>query len=138
MFRVRNIKDDKWESGEFFISHNGDLAKVSVTKSMFGNEKTSIRLLLESNYVWQQDTGYDDKYGNRIYEGDICKITIDDEHIICVVAYIPSRASYMLLDNKHSAYYTFHNEVREQIEVVGNVFDNKNLVEFEEDEEVAE
>lgn len=133
MFRVRNIEKDKWEIGEFYVSHDGVLAKVNRLKSMFGNEKISIKLLSDVKYVRQQDTGYADKYGNRIYEGDICKITIDDEHIICVVAYIPSRASYMLLDNKYSAYYTFHNEVREQIEVVGNVFDNKNLVELEEE-----
>jgi len=137
MFRVRNIKEDKWEIGEFYVSHDGVLAKVNREKSIFGNEKISIKLLPDTKYVWQQDSGYDDKYGNHIYEGDICKITIDDEHIICVVAYIPSRASYMLLDNKHSAYYTFHNEVREQIEVVGNVFDNKNLVELEEEKGVG-
>lgn len=138
MFRVRNIKDNKWEIGEFYISYNGDLVRVNREKSMFNKEKVSIKLLPDTKYVWQQDSGYNDKYGNRIYEGDICKITIDDEHIICVVAYIPSRASYMLLDNKHSAYYTFHNEVREQIEVVGNVFDNDNLVEFEDIKETNE
>lgn len=131
MFRVRNIEKDKWEIGEFYVSHDGVLVKVNREKSMFGNEKISIKLLSDVKYVWQQDTGYSDKHGNYIYEGDICKITVGDEHIVCVVAYIPSRASYMLLDNKYSAYYTFHNEVREQIEVVGNVFDNDNLVEFE-------
>lgn len=127
MFRVRDIKQNKWLRGDYYLSQNGDL--LSSDKKMFGTEKLS--LMSETRYVWQQDTGYDDKNGQRIYEGDICAINVDDESIICVVAYIPSRASYMLLDNKYSAYYTFHNEVREQIEVVGNVFDNNNLIELE-------
>ena len=134
MFRVRDTKEDKWLRGDYYLSQNGDL--LSYDKKMFNKEKLS--LMSETRYVWQQDTGYDDKNGQRIYEGDICRITIGDKHIICVVAYIPSRASYMLLDNKYSAYYTFHNEVREQIEVIGSVFENQNLVEFEEAEEVSE
>lgn len=134
MFRVRDTKENKWLRGDYYLSQKGDL--LSSDKKMFGTEKLS--LMSETRYVWQQDTGYDDKNGQRIYEGDICRINIDDEFIICVVAYIPSRASYMLLDNKHSAYYTFHNEVREQIEVVGNVFDNDNLVEFEDIKETNE
>lgn len=134
MFRVRDIKENKWLRGDYFISQNSDL--LMLEKKSFGRENLS--LMSDTRYVWQQDTGYDDKNGQRIYEGDICKITVGDEHIICVVAYIPSRASYMLLDNKYSAYYTFHNEVREQIEIVGNVFENQNLIEFEEAEEVSE
>lgn len=134
MFRVRDTKENKWLRGDYYLSQNGDL--LSSDKKMFGTEKLS--LMSETRYVWQQDTGYDDRNSQRIYEGDICKINIDDECIICVVAYIPSCASYMLLDNKHSAYYTFHNEVRERIEVVGNVFENNNLIEFEEAEEVSE
>lgn len=134
MFRVRDTKENKWLRGDYYLSQNGDL--LSSDKKMFGAEKLS--LMSDTRYVWQQDIGYDDKNGKHIYEGDICKIAVGDEHIICVVAYIPSRASYMLLDNKYSAYYTFHNEVREQIEIVGNVFENQNLVEFEEAEEVSE
>ena len=125
MFRVRNIKDDKWEIGEFHISNNGDLMKVNVTKSKFGKEKIDINLLSENKYVWQQDIGYDDKYGNHIYEGDICRIETSDGFIMCVVAYIPSRASYMMLDNENSKYYEFHNEAKDYIEIVGNVFDGK-------------
>lgn len=66
MFRVRNIKDNKWEIGEFYISYNGDLVRVNREKSMFNKEKVSIKLLPDTKYVWQQDSGYNDKYGNRI------------------------------------------------------------------------
>lgn len=134
MFRIWDNKQQCWLRGDYYLSQNGDL--LSSDKKVFGTEKLS--LMSEARYVWQQDTGYDDKNGQRIYEGDICRITIDNEHIVCIVSYIPSRASYMLLDNKYSAYYTFHNEVRELIEIVGNVFENQNMIEFEEAEEVSE
>ncbi len=132
MFRVRNIKDNKWEVGEFHISNNGDLMKVNVEKTAFGKEKISMKLLSDSKYVWQQDIGYDDKHGNHIYEGDICRIETSNGFIVCVVAYIPSRASYMMLDNENSKYYEFFVEARDYIEIVGNVFDNENLAKFEE------
>lgn len=134
MFRIWDNKQQCWLRGDYYLSQNGDL--LSSDKKVFGTEKLS--LMSDTRYVWQQDTGYDDKNGQRIYEGDICRITIDNEHIVCIVSYIPSRASYMLLDNKYSAYYTFHNEVRELIEIVGNVFENQNMIEFEEAEEVSE
>lgn len=138
MFRVRNIKDNKWEIGEFYISHRGDLVQIKTTKSKFGKEKISMRLLSDNKCVWQEDIGYDDKNGNPIFEGDICRIRNAEGFVICVVAYIPSYAAYMLLDNKESKYYEFYNEIRDRIEIVGNIFDSRNLIELEEGEEVSE
>ena len=128
MFRIWDNKQQCWLRGDYYLSQNGDL--LSSDKKMFGTEKLS--LMSEARYVWQQDTGYDDKNGRRIYEGDICRIEISNGAAVCVVAYIPSRAAYMLLDNNKSEFYGFYNEARDKIEIVGNVFDDQNLAVFEE------
>lgn len=138
MFRVRNIESNKWEIGEFYISHRGDLVQIKTTKPKFGKERVSIKLLSDNKYVWQEDIGYDDKNSNPIFEGDICKIETAEKTVVCVVAYVPSCAAYMLLDNKESKFYNFYNKTRNLIEIVGNVFEDHDLIEFEEDKEVED
>lgn len=134
MFRVRDIKEDKWLRGDYFLSQNDDL--VMLEKKAFGRGKISI--MSDTRYVCQRDIGYDDKNGRRIYEGDICRISTDEKVADCVVAYVPSYAAYMMFDYKNSEYYEFYQEVQERTTVVGNVFENKNLIEVEEVSETEE
>lgn len=131
MFRVYDTKEQCWLCGDYYISQYGDL--FSSEEKMFGNVK--LHLKSDNRYIWQQDIGYFDKNDQLIFEGDICEITVDDTVIVCVVAYIPERAAYMLLDYKYNAYYQFYDEVKELISVVGNVCENQNLIEFEQEEE---
>lgn len=104
-------------------------------KWVLGLFSKKLKLLFgeKDRYYIHHSLEYYDKNYIPVYEGDICRITPGDEPILCVVAYIPDRAAYMLLDYKHDVYYRFHDEVRDMIEVVGNVLENPELVEFEEE-----
>ena len=134
MYRLYDHKEKAWVRDDFYVSFFGDVYLSK--KTLFGNDKMS--LASENQYTLHQDIGYYDKNGRLIFEGDICEIVIDDKVLVCVVAYVAERASYMLLDYKYNSYYQFYEGVKERVEVIGNVLENQNLVEFESDELAGE
>ena len=127
MFRVYDNANKKWVNKEVFLSMNGEL--MMCVDSIFGTNR--IRPLSDEKYTWHQSIGVCDKYDKMIYEGDICEIELEGETIYCLVAYIHERASYMLLDNKYSAAYGFYKEVIDRIKIVGNIFENGDLISYE-------
>ena len=118
MFRVYDNVTHKWCADEFCLSSYGDLFIVKNT--VFGNDK--IELVSENRYTVHNYIGANDKYGNPIFEGDIVRHTEDDD-ISGVVAYHAEHAEYYVFDEKHGAYYILIAENRDEMQVVGNVFD---------------
>ena len=117
-FRVYDTQLDAWCDEEFCLSSCGDIFMINHT--MFGKDK--IELVSDERYIVHNYINAHDTYGNPIFEGDICMHTEDDE--ICgVVAYSDEHASYYVFDEKHEAYYRLISENREEMKVVGNVFD---------------
>lgn len=127
-FRVYDDYEKHWANGEFCLSNLGDLFKIN--KTMFGKDK--LELLSSNRYITHKYIGACDKYGTPIYEGDICRNT-EDNDIEGVVAYSEDHASYYVFDNKYNAYYGLVEANREEMVVVGNVFDGVKE-EFELDE----
>lgn len=118
--RVYDTKENKWmPRDEFFLTCYGDLYHVE--KGMFGYYK--MNLVSPERYVTHSDTGFNDKNGTPIFEGDICDVELTDEKIRCVVAYVVEQATYCLFDDDNSKYYTIGSGIYEAATVVGNVFD---------------
>lgn len=124
MFRVYDNKENNWVNKDVLLARNDDLFRRD--DALFSTSK--LNLMSDKRYTWQQSIGFYDSNGKIIYEGDICEVNVNDETIYCLVAYIHERASYMLLDNKYSKAYGFYKEVTDLIKVVGNVFDNNDLI----------
>jgi len=125
MYRVYCRIEKKWLKEGVYLSPNNDL--YISKKTLFGAEK--LFLVSDNKYIWHKSTETYDKNNTLIFEGDICKI----EHLdaIGMIAYIPELASYCLLDDKNLKYYTLGEDRCEQIEVIGNVLENKDLMQYD-------
>lgn len=79
-----------------------------------------------------QYTGGRDKYHNKIWENDICEVNtqnIDEEDGYFVVQWDAESLRFVLTGN--GLVFDFDNLRMEQVEVVGNIFDNPELLEVE-------
>ena len=136
MFRVYDNKLKEWCNDMFCVSSDGDLYIVEHSK--FGKDK--IRLVSDDRYTYQNDIGTYDMNGNLIFEGDIISNHIEPG-LIGVVAYAPEHASYYVFDKKNLEYYRLTKSdpdlkiegTLEKMEVIGNVFDNQELLNFNND-----
>lgn len=76
-----------------------------------------------------------DKNNQKIWEGDICKIVsryIDEEDGLFVVRWDDNGARFVLVGD--SLVLDFYNVYGTECEVVGNIFDNPELIKGEDDD----
>ena len=80
---------------------------------------------------FMENTGLKDKNGNYIYEGDI--VTVNGTWD-CIIEYNQSSCAFVLksIDSRWSTgYFSNYDDIEEMLEVIGNVYENKELLENE-------
>lgn len=77
---------------------------------------------------FMENTGMKDKNGKYIYEGDIVMVNGTWN---CIIEYNQSSCAFVLksIDSRWSmGYFSNYDDIEEMLEVIGNVYENKELV----------
>lgn len=101
-----------------------DICKKTITITSFYNYENIYRFEDEKVKLMQY-TGLKDKNGKEIYEGDIVILNDTEEENRCVVKY--KYGSYILVDGDLRE--NLSNVEDRFLEVVGNIYENKSLLE---------
>ena len=125
LFRAKRIDYDKfpkeewWIEGNAFVHDDGRTVDIST-----GTEKFSINKRVNPETLCQY-TGLKDKNGNRIWENDIVRIVANT-----LVRWSEKYAGWCLIQRDwiHEHFFGEAFEAKD-CEVVGNIFDNPELME---------
>lgn len=91
-------------------------------------------VLEDEDYIVMQCTGLKDKNGKLIYEGDIVKFNFDTDEIKAVVSWDNKELIGFYLnttDYFKDKYVTDYDFYKNDYEVIGNIYENKELLESE-------
>lgn len=116
LFRGKCIDNGEWMSGSYYEF----IGKSYILKPPFAS-KNSVYVVDPSTIC--QCTGLKDKSGRRIFENDIVK----DNVIYGVVKWDNANAMYIIDDRDDG--YQVYSDWWHEIEVIGNQFDNPELLE---------
>ncbi len=119
LFRGKRNKDGEWVQGWFIGKTRNEPYKLPRKKYTIVDENLIAHYIVPSTIC--QFTGLTDKNGNKVFEGDIAKV---DEDI------------YVCFWNECNYEFGFTNSKRDfgiayaqDIEIIGNIIDNKELLE---------
>ena len=117
----REIKFRAWDKHHNSMEYINDL---------YWFEENGIHDFNDNNYIFMQNTGLKDKNGKEIYDSDIVKVTWGSGKIVFYeVKYCGSLGYHYLRDTKNKedddiiCIYDYS-----QMDVIGNVFDNPELL----------
>ena len=123
-FRIYDCLNHEWAKDEVSISRRGDMYRIK--KGMLGKEY--IELMSDVQYVYQYNTLCMDRYGNNVFEGDICRIEGEQFNATGIVVYSGMNAAYYLFCDDGS-YYALEPMLTASMSVIGNIFDNQDVLE---------
>ena len=132
-FRVliehRIYYQDKYEAYGDNLS-SIDICKETITITSFYNYEDVYRFEDEEVKLMQY-TGIKDKNGKEIYEGDIVLIKLDETSTWykTVVGFKKGAFIADLIDKEDYVYIFHHGFTGDDFEIIGNVYENKNLLE---------
>lgn len=99
--------------------------------TFFDNKTQWTYTRLFSEVEFMENTGMKDKNGSYIYEGDIVRVNGTWN---CIIEYKQSSCAFVLksIDSRWSVgYFGNYDAIEEMLEVIGNVYENEELVENE-------
>ena len=122
LFRAKQVCGDEWIEGYYlncyYPGNSTDQTGNFIVE--YPGKYHEIYLETLCQYV-----GLIDKNGKKIFEGDIVK---SDLGKVGKIAYNETHLSYLILENTEMKYYYIQECDSGHIEVIGNIFDNPDLI----------
>ena len=128
---MREIKFRAWLKEERKMV-NVETLFIGINRLCFGNSKTEDLFFRDFEEVeLMQYTGLKDKNSKEIYEGDIVLIKLDETSTWykTVVGFKKGAFIANLIDKEDYVYIFHHGFTGDDFEIIGNVYENKNLLE---------
>lgn len=121
-FRGKRIDNGAWETGCAVVLRQGLIGEEWFISDKMTGYHTSVRRSTVGQF-----TGLYDKNGKEIYEGDIVTKYLDRDKFVC--EYVEKYACFAFLENvKHGVLYYFQKCDEKDLEVIGNIHDNPELL----------
>lgn len=122
-FRIWDIDERKFVVNKIDRLGCGDTKKCMSERVDF--ENNSVEINADERYTFSEYTGLEDKIGDEIYEGDI--ITLHDSKY--KVIFNSEGARFVLKDLFFEIGIPFKNNNNKEMEVIGNIYENPELME---------
>ena len=116
LFRGKRVFDNKFEYGYLSWHCLGDEINYFINNNVVINETVG------------QFTGVTDKNGTKIFEGDIVRHIDTTRHVVEVVNSEVYFDTEMLKFRFRYSNELFHCQFNNELEVIGNIHDNKELL----------
>lgn len=133
LFRGKRIDNGNWEYGQLKSIHKGGkhYETAYYILNIYGESRLA-KDAIEPNTLGQF-TGLTDKNGKKIFEGDIVKRELT---YITIEAYISWDTKYLqyrliCINGKHKGNYWWLTSNSEDYELIGNIYDNPELLEVD-------
>ena len=121
---MREIKFRAWHKGKKIIS---EVLGIDILHKeiFFSNGDVDYCEISDFKYIeLMQYTGLKDKNGKEIYEGDIVEFDDYDNKVI----FNSKEARFVLRDDEFEMNIPFTNNNNKRMEVVGNIYENPELI----------
>lgn len=119
-YRLWNKYKKCWETDCYVISRNGEVYFIDYGE-IYG-------CFSSKTHVLQRSLGLKDIHGNEVFEGDIVKIDYGDELLIRTMEFHDFAWCIKSKYKNKNLYYPIFCEDIDLIEILGNIFENKNLL----------
>ena len=127
LFRGKRIDNGEWVCGDLLQDVESGICAIVSYVNLGGNihdlSESCIFAVIPETVG--QYTGLTDKNGKRIFEGDIVSL-VKHDGLIYKVVYVPCR--YELVNSKGVNCFVLDIYKSENIEVIGNIHDNPELL----------